>query len=164
MSQCASPAAHGPSLGGCLPYAVPAAGNGTRKVHPFAELMGCREPGQAGFRSGVIWEFRAESWSHEGFPPSCCSSSLGKLRCSWGVGESPTVKGDVTVYLLSFPTCSLILPSYSHCNPEKSPLPALCMQLASPWIPMCWAAVEFHCFLSSRRGLFPQPSANMFPL
>lgn len=70
MSQCAPPAAHGPSLGECLPYAVPAAGNSTRKVHPFAELMGCREPGQAGFRSGVIWEFRAESWSHRWLFPT----------------------------------------------------------------------------------------------
>lgn len=166
MSQCAFPAAHGPSLGGCLPYAVSAAGNGTQKVHPFAVLMGCREPGQAGFRSGVIWEFGAESWSHRRLLPTfiLLFFSPGKLRCSWGMGESPTVKGGFTVYLLSLPTCSLRLPSYSQCNPEQSPLPAPSIQLASPWIPMRWAAVEFRCFLSSRKSPSPEGSFPNFLL
>lgn len=70
--------------GGGLPYAVPAAGNGTRKVHPFAVLMGCREPGQAGFGSRVIWEFGAESWSPRWVLPTFMLLFLfpEKLRCS----------------------------------------------------------------------------------
>lgn len=84
------------------------------------------------------------------------------------MGESPTVKGDVTVYLLSLPTRSLLLPSCSHCNPEQSQLPALCIQLASLWILMRWAAVEFRCFLSSRKrpspeGSFPNFLLKRFP-